>query len=186
MQPTHFASFIEHVLAPTAGGELLACSAIPDPWRPAWSSLARAADMDDEELFEFARHLRIELGQTIPDGQPVDPPLDPTLASDLEATANLIDRSVRQQRVTLSRRHLLDSLGWLGRTQLPSHHDFPLDPLTYRRNKRSSAALTGPGRPRRRATADRRRQRAPAAAQPPHRGRGAQARLSPAGHRRAR
>jgi hypothetical protein len=140
-RPRHFAAFIEQVLRPIAGGGLLECAAIPECWRPTWDSLAQAVTMDGEELLTFARNLRVEMGQTIPDGQPVDPRLDPTLESDLDAIRKLIDRSVRRGEVTLSRRQLLARLGWQHRTELRSDHDFPIDPSTYRRNERSSAAL---------------------------------------------
>jgi hypothetical protein len=140
-RPRHFAAFLEQVLRPIARAELLECAAIPKCWRPAWDALAQAATIDGEELLAFVRNLRVEMGQTIPEGEPVDPRLDPTLKSDLDAIAKLIDKSVRHGKVTLSRRQLLEDLSWRHRTELRSDHDFPIDPRTYQRNERSSAAL---------------------------------------------
>jgi len=129
--PRHFAAFVEQAWTPSR--QAVDDWQVPPEWQIAWEALREASGLSEPEFPEFVRDCELEFGLDI----------EPHV-SDSEADRQLHERRIREvteflmeavadpsRLIELRRDELLRRLGWSGRLEMRSSHDFPVDSTRY-------------------------------------------------------
>ena len=129
----YFAAFMGQAWNPNRGRRYASAEEMPAQWRAAWNDLQTASGLPPDEFFLFVQDCELEFGYQLPTFDGATSPDEQTIAGDLaHLTYNLFETVADPARVVhLTRRELLERLGWLERFEFRSRHEFPVDESLY-------------------------------------------------------
>lgn len=129
----HFSAFIEQVWKPLASGKLKNVSEIPEPWRVAWAKLVDASGLDEAAFLLFLKDCKLEFGERLQGAESGQLQEDARFDKDVrEVTEKIIEAVADPQHIVkLTRKELIDRLGWGSRVEMHNIHAFPVDELVY-------------------------------------------------------
>lgn len=132
-KPRHFSAFVEQVWKPLASGKFNSVSETPESWRVAWAELVDASGLDEAVFLLFLKDCKLEFGERLQAAESGQLQEDARFDKDVrEVTEKIIEAVADPQHIVkLTRRELIDRLGWSSRVEMHNIHAFPVDELIY-------------------------------------------------------
>ena len=123
--PGHFSAFLNQAWYPIHRGEIIQ---VPQIWLEAWERLRQAAAVSEDQWLGFVSQCVLEFGYRPPETTYVSPSDRAQINADLENITLLLfgEAGGPGRTVELSRADLINKLGWQGRFEFRSRHDFPI------------------------------------------------------------
>lgn len=132
-QPRHFSAFVEQVWNPAHKALPDSEWSVPEAWQPAWDKLREESGRSDEEFESFVRDCKLEFKYRIPVPEMIvtqDQKITQKYLKQL--TCTLFETVADPERIIeLNRDQLLTRLGWKGRFEFKSSHEFPEPEFHY-------------------------------------------------------
>lgn len=132
-QPSHFAAFLQQVWLPFRLRSSAPPSTIPAEWDPSWQKLITASGLRAEEFALFVQDCELNFSYQAQEVDSVVPKEKEIVQKDQQELYHVLISKVADpaRPVELSRKELLQLLGWQDRFDLKSRHEFPIDDSLY-------------------------------------------------------
>jgi hypothetical protein len=131
--PSHFAAFVKQVWNPARRATPASEWSVPESWKPTWDKLREARGIPDEEFKTFVGNCELGFGYSHSEPKTIGTRDREIAQQDLKRlTYTLFETVADPERIIeLNRDQLLTRLGWKGRFEFKSSHEFPEPEFHY-------------------------------------------------------
>lgn len=143
--PAHFAAFLETVVDVAPVERIRSSEDVAIGFRSTWDELEERSSLGTDGFAGFMQHFAVELDASVPDGEPLDPRVDPDLRSVYDRLVRWLITTVASEPdiVHISREDLLRKLGWELAFRTLVRHELQVDRSRYSANEPARRDLLG-------------------------------------------